>query len=152
LRTLHGHYRQGSAAHILVPAIHVFLADWSKDVDEVKRTKPLKYINNIFKRLRGTNRIRQQIARTSLSCETMANGDSSNAGANMYYGHIRHPETGECLATVKDGKITAPNGVSYSLVGDMIVAPDGTELGYLSPFVGLTQGTGDLANQLFRRR
>jgi enoyl-CoA hydratase/carnithine racemase len=69
-----------------------------------------------------------------------------------YYGFIRHPETGEYIARVQDGKITAPGGISYSLVGDMIVASDGTELGYLGPFIGLTKGTGDLANQLFPRR
>jgi len=69
----------------------------------------------------------------------------------MHYGHIYHPETGAWLASVKDGKITAPGGVSYTLVGDMIVAEDGTELGYLSPFVGLTKGTADLSNRLFRQ-
>jgi hypothetical protein len=68
------------------------------------------------------------------------------------YGHIWHPETGKWLASVKDGIITAPGGVSYSLIGDMIVAADGTELGYLGPFMGLTKGTGDLSNQLFPRR
>jgi hypothetical protein len=67
----------------------------------------------------------------------------------MHYGYIYHPETGACLASVKDGKITAPGGVTYSLVDDMIVAADGTELGYLSPFIGITKGTGDLCNQLF---
>jgi hypothetical protein len=67
---------------------------------------------------------------------------------NMY-GHIYHPETGKWLASVKDGKITAPGDITYSLVGNMIVAEDGTELGCLSSFVGLTTGTGDLANQLF---
>jgi hypothetical protein len=67
----------------------------------------------------------------------------------MHYGHIYHPETGAWLASVKDGKITAPGGVSYSLVDDMIVAADGTELGYLSPFIGLAKGTGDLSNRLF---
>lgn len=69
-----------------------------------------------------------------------------------HYGFIRHPETGEYLARVEDGKITAPGGVSYSVVDDMIVAADGTELGYLAPFNGLTRETGDLANQLFPSR
>jgi hypothetical protein len=68
------------------------------------------------------------------------------------YGHIYHPETGKCLAYVKDGKITGEGGVSYSLVGDMIVAADGTELGYLSPLNDLTKGNSDLSNQLFPRR
>jgi hypothetical protein len=70
----------------------------------------------------------------------------------MHYGHIYHPQTGKWLASVKDGKITAPGGITYSLIGDMIVADDGTELGYLSPFIGITKGTGDLANQLFKNR
>jgi hypothetical protein len=68
------------------------------------------------------------------------------------YGHIYHPETGKWLASVKDGKITAPGGITYSLIDDKIVAEDGTELGYLSPFIGITMGTGDLANQLFKSR
>jgi acetyl-CoA carboxylase beta subunit len=70
---------------------------------------------------------------------------------NGHYGFIRHPETGEYLARVKDGTITARGGISYSLVGDLIVAEDGTELGYLGPFIGLTKGTGDLCNRLFPR-
>jgi hypothetical protein len=68
------------------------------------------------------------------------------------YGNIYHPETGKWLASVRDGKITAPGGLAYSLVDDKIVAPDGTEVGYLGPFVGLTKGTGHLADQLFRSR
>jgi hypothetical protein len=67
-------------------------------------------------------------------------------------GHIYHPETGKWLASVKDGKITAPGGLTYSLIGDIIVGGDGTELGYLGPFIGLTTGTGDLADQLFKSR
>jgi len=68
------------------------------------------------------------------------------------YGHIYHPETGKWLASVKDGKITAARGISYSLIGDKIVKDDGTELGYLGPFVGLAKGTGDLAHRMFKSR
>ena len=70
----------------------------------------------------------------------------------MHYGFIKN-STGDYIARVKDGKITSMSGDHlYSLVGDKIVADDGSELGYLSPFVGLTQGTDDLANQLFPAR
>jgi hypothetical protein len=72
--------------------------------------------------------------------------------AQKMYGHIYHPETGKWLASVKDGKITAPGGITYSLIGDKIIAEDGSELGYLSPFIGPTKGTANLADQLFQRR
>jgi hypothetical protein len=68
------------------------------------------------------------------------------------YGHIYHPETGKWLASVKDDKITAPGGIIYSLVGDAIIAENGEELGYLSPLVGPTKGTGHLADRLFKSR
>jgi hypothetical protein len=64
-------------------------------------------------------------------------------------GHIYHPETGKWLASVKDGKITAPDGLVYSLVDDKIVGIDGEVIGYLSQFNGPTVGTGRLADQLF---
>jgi hypothetical protein len=69
----------------------------------------------------------------------------------MHFGFILQPETGEYLARVKDGKILTMDErkVLYRIVDDMIVANDGTELGYLSSFTGLTSGTGDLANHLF---
>jgi hypothetical protein len=75
----------------------------------------------------------------------------SSDGDKMHYGHIYHPKTGAWLASVKDGKITARGDVSYSLVGDMIVAADGTKLGYLALRDGLTKGNSDLANRLFPR-
>jgi hypothetical protein len=68
------------------------------------------------------------------------------------YGHIYHPETGKWLASVKDGKITALGGITYSLFGDKIVADDGSELGYLGAYIGPTKGTGHLADQLFKER
>ena len=70
----------------------------------------------------------------------------------MAYGNIYHPETGKWLASVKDGKITAPGGITYSLIGDKIVADDGTELGYLGLYTSPTKGIGHLANQLFKSR
>jgi hypothetical protein len=59
----------------------------------------------------------------------------------MYYGNIYHPETGEWLASVKDRKILAPEGVSYLLVDEKIFAEDGTDLGYLALFIGPTLAT-----------
>ena len=71
----------------------------------------------------------------------------------MHFGFIKDTENGDYLARVGNGKITSMSGEPlYSLVGDMIVAEDGTELGYLSPYIGITKGTGDLANQLFRKK
>jgi hypothetical protein len=70
---------------------------------------------------------------------------------SRHYGFIRNQETGECVARVENGKVTTADGISYSLVGDMIVAEDGTKLGYLGTFVGLTKGPDNLANRLFPR-
>jgi hypothetical protein len=67
-----------------------------------------------------------------------------------HYGHLYHPETGKWLASVKDGKITAPGGITYSLVGDKIVGDDGAELGYLGIFVGPEKGTGAASDRLFK--
>jgi hypothetical protein len=60
----------------------------------------------------------------------------------MYYGNIYHPKTGEWLASVKDGKIVAPEGLTYLLVDNKVVAADGEDLGYLALFIGPTKGTG----------
>ncbi|HEV3115173.1 MAG TPA: hypothetical protein VGY99_32220 [Candidatus Binataceae bacterium] len=68
------------------------------------------------------------------------------------FGHIYHPETGEYLASVKDGKITGVDGSAYTVEGDEIKDAAGTVVGYLSQFHGPTKGNGDLANRLFRRR
>jgi hypothetical protein len=68
------------------------------------------------------------------------------------YGYVWHPRTGQQIAWVKDGKMNMANGKSYTLVGDMIVDEDGAELGHLSTFVGLSEGSGDLANHLIQRR
>jgi hypothetical protein len=51
-----------------------------------------------------------------------------------------------------DGKITGAHGVTYSLVDDKIVDAAGTIVGYLSQFKSPTQGTGALADKLFRSR
>jgi hypothetical protein len=68
------------------------------------------------------------------------------------YGQVLHPETGEQIAWVDlEGKMTMLNGKTYGLINDMIVDADGSELGCLSLFVGLSEGSGDLANQLLRR-
>jgi hypothetical protein len=71
---------------------------------------------------------------------------------NELYGHVWHPTTGQHMGWVKNGKMNMANGKSYKLVGDMIVDDDGAELGYLSTFVGLSDGSGDIANQLLRGR
>ncbi len=68
------------------------------------------------------------------------------------YGNIYHPETGKWLASVENGKITAPHGLTYSLVDNKIVAADGAIVGYLARYNGPTKGTGRLADQLFRQR
>jgi len=68
------------------------------------------------------------------------------------YGHIRHPEIGETLAYVKDGKITGVNGRHYMVEGDEIKDATGTVVGYLSLYRGPRPGNGDLTNELFRRR
>ena len=70
----------------------------------------------------------------------------------MPHGNIYHPETGEWLASVKDGKITGRDGITYSLVEDKIVDADGTVVGYLGQFKNPTKGTGALADKLFRSR
>jgi hypothetical protein len=74
--------------------------------------------------------------------------DSALSDGAKMYGYIYHPETDDWIGLVKDGKVAAPGGVSYSLIDNVILAPDGTELGYLAPFRGLTKGTGELANLL----
>jgi hypothetical protein len=68
------------------------------------------------------------------------------------FGHVRHPETGECLAFVKDGKITGVNAITYKVVGDQIVDANDKVVGYLSHYQGPANGNSDLANELFRRR
>lgn len=70
---------------------------------------------------------------------------------NDAYGHIYHAETGENLATVKDGKIIG-DGFTYTVEGDEIKDASGAVVGYLSQFLGPTKGSSDLANKLFRRR
>jgi hypothetical protein len=74
-------------------------------------------------------------------------GDNMNGP----YGQVLHPETGKQLAWVEDGKMTTRDGETYDLIGDMIVDANGTELGYLSPFIGLSKGSSDLANKLLGR-
>jgi hypothetical protein len=75
---------------------------------------------------------------------------TNNEGRNVqHYGHLRHPETGEVIATIEDGKITENNGEIYRLNDDAIVSEKGEILGYVSAFVGVASGSGDLANQLF---
>jgi hypothetical protein len=94
------------------------------------------------------------VIRAPSSLERRCNTDTTDIYGPWAYATrvgVYHPETGAWLASVKDGKITAPGGVSYSLVGDMIVTEDGTEIGYLGPFIGLTKGTGDLCTRLFPR-
>jgi hypothetical protein len=68
------------------------------------------------------------------------------------FGHILDIETGESLASVKDGKITGVNGSTYTLEGDKIKDSAGAVVGYLSQLQGPTKRNGDLANKLFRRR
>lgn len=70
----------------------------------------------------------------------------------MAYGDIYHPETGAWLASVKDGKITGADGITYSLVDDKIINADGAVVGYLAQFTSPTKGTGALADKLFRSR
>jgi len=60
----------------------------------------------------------------------------------MHYGNIYHPETGEWLASVTEGKIIAPEGFTYLPVDEKIFAADGTDLGYLSLFIGPTLAMG----------
>ncbi len=68
----------------------------------------------------------------------------------QHYGHVRHPETGEVIAWVKDGKITGNHGETYRVEGDAILSESGEVLGYLSAFVGVAGGSADLADKLFR--
>ena len=65
------------------------------------------------------------------------------------YGSVYHPETGEFLASVKDGKLVKKDGTFYRLDGDKILSDTGEVIAYLSAFVGKAEGSGDLANKLF---
>lgn len=69
----------------------------------------------------------------------------------QHYGNVYHPETGDWLASVRDGKVIKPDGTSYRLDGDAILSDTGEVLGYLSSFVGKAEGSGDLATKLFGR-
>jgi hypothetical protein len=80
-------------------------------------------------------------------------GESRHTGDHMseLYGHVWHPTTGKYMARVKDGRMTMFDGKIYKLIGDMIIDDDGAELGYLSTFVVLSEGSSDVANRLIRR-
>jgi hypothetical protein len=67
------------------------------------------------------------------------------------FGDLYHPETGKWLAEVKDGKVTKPDGIFYRLEGDAILSDTGEVLGYVSPFIGKAEGSGNLATKLFGR-
>ncbi|MGV7212581.1 hypothetical protein [Bradyrhizobium sp. UFLA05-112] len=67
------------------------------------------------------------------------------------YGVVLHPETGEAIGSVKDGKLIGKNGETYRVEGDAILSATGEVLGYLSAFVGKAHASADLANKLFGR-
>ncbi|PIT00759.1 hypothetical protein TSA1_08210 [Bradyrhizobium nitroreducens] len=68
------------------------------------------------------------------------------------YGVILHPETGEAIASVKDGKLIGATGEVYRIDGDRILSEDGKVRGYLSVFAGQASRSTDLANRLFGRK
>lgn len=68
------------------------------------------------------------------------------------YGHLNHPETGEAIGFVKDGKLTMSNGTVYRIEGDEILAEDGENMGHLSSFIGTAPGTGSGADKLLQKK